>query len=363
MKVLIVSDVLSYGGASKLINDMVPILNERGCKCDLLIWTDHNAKYIDGLRNQGITVDVIPKKDRNAIATIMYVKKYIKHGNYDVVHVNLFPMLYYCSIAKRLLGKKAPKFIYTEHSTDNKRRHKKYLKPLERIIYKKYDHVVSISEKAQENIIQWLKPVERWKTQFSVIENGIYLEQFRNATSYDKKRLMSDYTEEIFLLMVGSFTEQKNHKFILQVINKLSSKYYLFLAGEGPLQENIRNEAKRLGILNRVIFLGFRKDIASLMKSVDIVVIPSKWEGFGLIAAEAMAAGTPIVASKVPGLAEVVADAGELVEPGNVDGFCDAITKLEDEKLKRSFCIRGRARSTQFDIDRVASLYEQIYEI
>jgi len=139
MKILFISGLLSYGGASKLIFDLLPRMKAKGHDCELLILTDKQSKYIDDLERIGISVHVIPKEENGHIKKIQYLKNWIKNGHYDIVHVNLFPTIYYCSMVKRLLGKQCPPLVMTEHSTDNKRRHKSYLRPLEQFVYKKYD--------------------------------------------------------------------------------------------------------------------------------------------------------------------------------------------------------------------------------
>src|SRR5699024_9391685 len=97
---------------------------------------------------------------------------------------------------------------------------------------------------------------------------------------------------------------------MIEALSKLDDRYKLLLIGEGPLLSQIQEKVKKMKLEKRVLFLGFRKDIPEVMHTVDLIVIPSKWEGFGLIAAEAMACGIPIVASDVMGLSDVVADCG-----------------------------------------------------
>ncbi len=276
MRILFLSDLLAYGGASKLIYDLLPRMKQHGNECELLILTDEHSKYVVDLGMKGISVSIVPKEVRGHWAKIQYIKKWIKNGSYDVIHANLFPTTYYCSIAKRLLGKHCPPLVMTEHSTDNKRRHKPYLRPLEKFIYREYDHVISISDKTQENLCKWLGTEGDKK--FSVIENGIDVEAFRTAESLEKDKVCENYKKgDVLLLTVGSFTPQKNHIRLLDALALIPKNYKLLLCGEGPLENEIKEKIKALRLEDRVTILGFRKDVARIMHTADVLVIPSIW--------------------------------------------------------------------------------------
>lgn len=362
MRILFISDLLSYGGASKLIYDLLPRMKNQGHYCELLILMDKNSKYIDELETKGIKVQIVPNNVKGHIGRIKYIKRYIANGHYDIIHAHLFPTIYYCSVVKRLLGKKCPPLIMTEHNTDNKRRHKVVLRPLEQFMYKPYDHVISISEQTQKNLLEWIRPSQ--KSKYSVIENGIDVESFRKAEPLDKKTLYPAYQEDnILLLTVGRFEKQKNHEGLIKAFAKLPTNYVLFLCGEGALEQNIKALVKDLNISERVVFLGFRSDVARVMHTADIMVIPSIWEGFGLIAAEAMAAGIPIVASDVPGLKEVVGDAGMLFNPIDSDEMSKVIISIEQEHKRTKMISLGQKRVLSFSIDRMMAEYLRAYKL
>lgn len=360
MKILFLSDLLAYGGASKLIFDLLPRMKEERNECELLILTSDHSKYLEELEIQGIKVTIVPKSIRSHFSKILFIKNYIKKGKFDIIHANLFPMVYYCSIVKRMLGKKCPPLIMTEHSTDNKRRHKPYLRPLERFIYKKYNFIISISEKTQENLYNWLKKIDKKK--FVVVENGIDIELFKKAESIPRQSLISDYKQgDVLLLMVGSYTPQKNHTTLIEALTQLPNQYKLILAGEGPLLNEIKSRAKKLRLEKRIAFLGFRKDVAQLMHSVDMLIIPSIWEGFGLIAAEGMACGLPIAASDVSGLSEIVGDAGIKFNPSKPAEIKDSIIRLSDQRIRKICVTNGFNRVYRYDIGRTVKDYLNIY--
>lgn len=358
MKVLLLSNLLSYGGASKLIRDLMPLFAEAGHVCDLLILTDEGSTYADELRGRGFVVDALPKNIKGHIAKIRYIADYIAKGGYDVVHANLFPVTYYVSLIRRF-GGRTP-VVMTEHSTDNRRRRIPALRPLERLIYGGYDHVISISDATQENLLKWLGRANDGR--FSVVENGIDVPRFAGAQAIAREELLPGCRpDDVLMGMVASFTPQKNHAGMFEALALLPERYKLLLAGEGPMLDDMKAKAEAVGVAGRVAFLGFRRDVPGFMKGVDLLVIPSLWEGFGLVAAEAMACGTPVAASDIDGLSEVVGACGVKFDPKNPENMRDAILKLEDAALVKRLTDAGRARAARYDIRDMRDGYLGIY--
>ena len=356
MNILYVINSLVGGGAEKLMNDMLPIVKKTGNNCELLVFDLNNAKYYDSLINNGIKIKKVP--DKNVIQKIIYIYKYIKRGKFDIVHVNLFPSLYYCSFIKRFFLKNTV-FIYTEHNTDNRRRHHKCLRLVEKNIYEPYDYIVSISNGTKNKLIRWLGECNDTSNKYIVINNGINLEKFIYTFPIDINKIISNYSDEDKLLcMIGSFTEQKNHMYMLDVMKELPSNYKLILLGDGKLKDKIVEKINVDNLSERVVMLGFRNNIAPIVKASDLVVIPSKWEGFGLVAAEAMACGKQIVCNDVDGLSEVVGDVGVKVNINNKNEFKDAIIQTIEYGYDQQKCIDQASRC---DIKNMVKLYIDLY--
>ena len=361
MNILYLNNGLAGGGIEKLLNDLLPIISEQN-HCELLILSDKNEKYIDSLRNNGIRITVVPAIANNIIKKYKFIKKYILNSNYDVIHANGFPMIYYIAIIKKFLRKKCPPVVITEHNTDNRRRHHRIFRPIERFIYGSFAKVISISPPTQTALINWLKITGSRTEDFSVIYNGIPVEQFRRAEPVERSRLIPGIKANDFILcMVGTFTEKKNHKIMIPVMKKLPDNYILLCLGEGPLKEDIQKEVYSNGLTDRFVFLGFRKDVASVIKASNAVVIPSIWEGFGLIAVEAMACCIPVIAANVPGLSDIVGNAGILVNPNDSNDIVKAIIEISKENHEESYVKKGNERACEFDILKMAKQYICIY--
>lgn len=365
MKILYIIDSLSSGGAEKLVRDTVPLINQnKDVKVVVLLLTDENNVYENHLREQGIEIKIITLRKIRSPLNIFYILKYIKENNYDVVHVHLFPANYWTSIASKLIINNKPKFILTEHSTHNKRREKWYFRYIEKFVYSSFDKVISISPSTQYNLLKWLRFKNEKKRKFSIIGNGIDLNCFSQATPYKKYWIDNGLRETDKLIgMVGRFSDQKDQATVIKALINLPKDIKLLLIGEGKLKKEIEKLAVNLGVAKRVYFLGFRNDVNRILKTADIIVLSSFWEGFGLAAVEGMAAGKPVVASDVPGLSEVVQGAGCLFSQGNYNELSSIVEELFNnntlyEKVKKN-CLK---RSVEYNINSMVKDYLKEYK-
>ncbi len=358
MKVLFICDTLASGGAQKLLTDLLEVVNKK-IECTVLSLSDKEDKYSKNINAWGIKVISI-SHEINTIGILKHIKEIILAGNYDLIHANLVHSIYYTAIVNIICKKKMPPLVLTEHSTDDKRRHWAIFKPIEKIVYSQYKEVISISNQTQNNLISWLHPRDIGK--FKVIYNGINLDKFYNAKGYSRTNKDFDYQQDDFVLcLVGSFTPQKNHSTIIEVVKKLPSNYKCLFVGEGPLLGEIKEKVSEENLNDRIAFWGYRNDIPEIMHSVDLVLVPSLWEGFGLVAAEAMASRTAIVSSNVQGLSEVVSDCGIQVDPQDVNGFVDAIQKMKETEIREIYINKAVEQVKRFDVKEMANLYLDIY--
>ena len=336
MKVLHIINNLGSGGAEKLLEDLIPLMNKmENVEADILLLTDEKNVFYDSLINKGVKVDVVKYRNMYDIRNIFEIKKHIVDGDYDIVHTHTFPTQYWVALSRMFIENKKVKFITTEHSTHNRRREKFYFRYIDKLIYTQYDSIISITEKTRDNLIDWIDPKHKKIDKHVVIENGVDIAKIKAALPYKKNELINGITENTKLIcMVGRFSEAKDQPTLIRAVSKLSRDIHLILVGEGPLMGDNEELAKELGISDRVHFLGFRQDIPRILKTVDIVVLSSNWEGLSLASIEGLASGKPFIASKVPGLEEIVEGHGVLFEKGNYNQLCEIITSLlNDSKI------------------------------
>jgi len=166
-----------------------------------------------------------------------------------------------------------------------------------------------------------------------------------------------------FVLAVGRLVPVKNHALAIRALVEVPAAM-LAIVGDGPLLEELRACASREGVADRVVFTGLRPDARSLIGAADALVLPSRGEGLPLVALEALAAGTPLVATDVRGVRELVGQgAGLLVPPDEPAMFGAAIGQvLHDRALAARLGEAGRAVARAHSEQHMTAEYLALYE-
>ena len=206
----------------------------------------------------------------------------------------------------------------------------------------------------------WLR-----RASVAVVPNGIRPRQPRAACLRSELGLSPG---DRLLLAVGNLYPVKGHGDLVSAVARLAARYpglHVAIAGRGELADTLSRDARARSVGNRVHLLGLRNDVADLLASADVFVLPSHNEGLPLALLEAMFAGLPIVATRVGEVPAALADgtAGLLVEPGQPEQLAAAIERIvSDAELARTLGERARARATaEFDIATMAARYQSLY--
>jgi glycosyltransferase involved in cell wall biosynthesis len=154
---------------------------------------------------------------------------------------------------------------------------------------------------------------------------------------------------EIVIGNAGRLTKQKGQALLLEAAALLAKQplpFRVLIAGAGELEAELKAQAERLGLSDRVEFLGFVTDMKAFHQSIDIFALPSLWEGFGFVLAEAMCMGLPVAAFDVSSIPEVVehGETGLLCPPKGEALATNLLALMQDEALRRRLGARGRER-------------------
>lgn len=336
--------------------DLLPRFSNAGLNVDLCVFYGVETAFKQELANQGFKIIELGKNlNVYSLSYLWRLWKIMRKGRYDIVHThNTAPQLF-AAIASVLCS---AVLCTTEHNTSNRRRGSRWYAPVDRWMYNKYKTVICISDKVRENL---LKHLQKTSAHTITIPNGIDVDKFKSAKPDEE--IATNFKTKTKIMMVAGFRYQKNQPALIRAIGMLDNHYHLFLVGDGEKRQECEALVKELGLESKVSFLGVRSDVPQLLKAVDICVISSHWEGFGLVAVEAMAAGKPVIASDVPGLAEVVRGYGMLFEPDNPIHLFHQIKALsENQKFYNQIASKCKMRAEDFSIDTMAEKYYKVYK-
>jgi glycosyltransferase involved in cell wall biosynthesis len=283
-----------------------------------------------------------------------YFKKDVNQG--DVIHVHLFPAIFYVSVLQILKLIPKCKLILTEHNTTNNRRNKFWGRIIDYFTYISYDKIIAISKGTAEAFLKWQPSIEH---KVQIINNGAHL-------IFDSCIVRKQKSTPI-IISVGRLHIQKNYKTALNAISKIKElNFEYWIAGLGDLETKLKEQVIELGLSKKVKFLGYISDIPTLLKKADIFLIPSQWEGFGLAAVEAMNASLPCVISNVSGLGDLIEQDGNdafLVSPSNEKIITQRLTQLlENNELRHEMGKKAFARSLNFGVDAMIKDYIKLYK-
>ncbi|WP_294184181.1 glycosyltransferase family 4 protein [uncultured Clostridium sp.] len=168
--------------------------------------------------------------------------------------------------------------------------------------------------------------------------------------------------------MVARISAQKSPESFIQIANSLKKKLdccYFILVGDGELRSKVEKLIDRYRLRNNFLITGWTDEVPKYVALFDVGILTSKWEGFGLVLAEYMAANKPIVAFNSGGIPDVVRNNynGLLIDYGDIDRFCHAIIEIKNNDKLRKYLVNNGYKSVNemFNAERVAREHEELY--
>lgn len=354
LKILNIISSPKGGGAELLVCELHKLLLEKGVGSHVLYFAGNR----EGL---GENEKVLGMTPRNPII-IFYIrkilKKYIASTNSTlIVHVHLTWPFYYVSIAS--IGLSRVRLVYTEHSTHNKRRNIPLLWLFERFLYSRYSKIICISPGVYNSLAPWVGA--KLEKRLITIPNGARLFQPVKRPAIEGRKLK--------LVSIGSLTDRKNFSVTIKAVAQLRNGIEKYtIVGEGPYRNQLEQLIRSHHLEDLVHLVGWCDDIEQYLYDADIQLIPSLWEGFGLVAIEGMSTGLSVVASDVEGLRDVLNPenhAVKLIEhPRFVEAWVEGIGKAK-HKIE-SFGQEGIANSAKkqaekYSLNTMLMQYRHIY--
>jgi glycosyltransferase involved in cell wall biosynthesis len=350
--VLHVTHELGAGGAELLVYELVSRLPSKEYDAQAVTVLG-GGSFESMFHDNELPLHIFSRKGFFGIGTIIDLYRLFKRERPMIVHTHLFLADTWGRIAARLVG--VPHIVSTEHNVNPSYGSIKRL--VNRILSKITDVHIAVSKDVKRVMIQ-KDHVDSKKIR--VIVNGIDLERViqRGARPFhDLPRF----------IVVGRLASQKDHATLLKALALVKRPWRLQIVGTGELEGQLRNLAERLHIASRVEWLGFRDrdSIPALFSEADVFFFPSKYEGLGLAAIEAAAAGVPIIASDLQPLRELLGDDDvRYFSSGDVSELAKAINETLNDPVSS---VLKAARAVpkiraQVSIERMVEQYAKIYE-
>lgn len=361
----------SYGGSGVVATELGYALGERG----------HEVHFISSSRPFRLqrfheqiffheVTDVSYPLFKTAPYTLLLANKIVEVANYvglDLIHVHYaIPHSISAYLAKQMMTKPLP-VVTTLHGTDVTLvgAHAEFFQ-LTRLALRVSDRITAVSHALARDTEETFGPIQQGiKVIHNFIDPNVY---FPKKGMMRRRRKFFAPQGEKLLVHISNFREVKR---VLDVVNifalvEKALSCRLLLVGDGPEMNRVEREVLRLGLEEKVQFLGKQEGVQEILQMTDVFVLPSGQESFGLVALEAMACGVPVVASRVGGLPEVVkhGKTGYLCDVGDVGGMSEAVLKLlTDDSRYKEFSSQAVswARET-FPVERAVKGYESVYQ-
>ncbi|WP_350288820.1 N-acetyl-alpha-D-glucosaminyl L-malate synthase BshA [uncultured Croceitalea sp.] len=290
----------------------------------------------------------------------------VRHFGIEVLHVHYaIPHAYAGYMAKKMLQEEGIfiPMITTLHGTDITLVGKHpFYKPAVTFSINKSDIVTSVSE----NLKQSTNEIFDVEKEIEVIPNFIDKKKYSSGYTDCQRSLMANDNEKI-VTHISNFRKVKRIPDVVNVFHRIQEKIpaKLIMVGEGPEKEGAEQQCERLGIKDKVVFLGNSNEIDRILCFSDLFLLPSETESFGLAALEAMINKVPVVSSNAGGIPEVNKHGvtGFLSDIGNTAEMAtNAIKILENDTNLEQFKDEAFKWALQFDILNILPMYEEVYD-
>jgi glycosyltransferase involved in cell wall biosynthesis len=300
------------------------------------------------------------------LGQLLAIIRLVRNEHFDLIHAHwLIPQGFIAALGMWIAGKNVP-LLCTSHGGDLFALKGKGLQRLKRRIMDKSAALTVVSKAMKKTVVDMGVAPDK----VEVIPMGVDLKGLFTPDPGVQRK-----TDE--LLFVGRLVEKKGVQFLLEAMPAVLKKHStvrLILAGSGPMEQELRQQAQRLQISDRVSFLGMvsQTELPAMYRKATLAIFPfivaksGDQEGFGLVQVEAMGCECPIIAGDLPAIHDIVIheENGLIVESGNIRALADAIIQtLDDKDLRLKLAEKARMQVMErFDWEVIAGKYGHIYQ-
>ncbi len=352
-----VIDRLPPDGAERLIAEVIKN-RSRSLRYRVLCLVE-GGELVAEIENAGVPVDVFSKKEKLDFSLIPQLVSYFKSHQVAVVHTHLFTADVWARIAAKIA--RTPCVVSTAHSVNSWKR--LVHKVIDWALAMTTDRVIACSATVQTSLLAQRIPASKIIT----IANGIDLGRIENVLPVDLEVYRRGESSPLWCV-VGRLNEAKGHSDLLEALasyRDLGHDFSCVFVGEGELQSSIEEQIEQLDLGDRVSLLGWHPSAIGFIKSCDALLMPSRWEGLPMTLLESMAAGTPVVATAVGGIPDVIkhGENGLLYPAGDTEALVHVLQQLQyGPNLSESLAALAQQHARRhYSAEKVARDYENLY--
>ena len=336
IRILHIIESLGPGGAERALLTNLTYL-DRDKFYNIVVYLYNDEFFLSDLKEIGVKAYSLNLKNiYQPFAAISRIIKIIKSEKIDIVHTNLFGADIYGRIAAKLAG--VPHVITTLHNLGYKRSVGFNKRKILDIITSKLSKCkfIAVSNAVKKSTEQQLGIKD-----IKIIYNSIDIDKFAPLDEKERasiRDILGIKKDAYLLTDVGRLDFEKGHNLLLEALaleKVKNNNFILLIIGDGPAEKNLKDLSARLGVQEKVKFLGRRKDIRDIVGCSDLFILPTINEGFGIVILEAMALKIPCVASDIDGIKEIIDNEvnGMLAQPAPT-ALLESISYLMRDKNK-----------------------------
>lgn len=369
MNILHITKITGIAGSENHLLTLMGGLRQRGheVRCLMLVEPGNPVEaFASACHERDIAVARVTIRRNIDPAAFWGILQSIRQQKPDIVHTHLQHADLH-GITAAILAR-VPGIISSRHNDNAFRRRAPY-RQINRWLWRRVDAGIAISNAIRDFSItvEGAAP-DKISTILYGLDPAARLPD-RAATRAALHNELGLPDDALILGMVCRLIEQKGIPYALQAFAKIAADHpaaHIVIAGDGPLRGELETQANDLGIGEHAHFLGWRDEPAAIFAACDIFLMPSLWEGFGLVLLEAMAQNIPVIGSAVSAIPEVIVngETGLLLPPRDVDGLAHAMIRLlDDPALRESMGQAGRTRlEMHFNPERMVDETEALYQ-
>jgi glycosyltransferase involved in cell wall biosynthesis len=366
LRVLLVIKCLGYGGAERLLVDMVASGDRTQFEYEVAYVLRHYDALVPTVVDGGTPVHALDAAHNGDLRWMAALRGVLVEGNFDVVHFHLpYAAALGQLVVASLPGSVRPGVVYTEHNLWD--RTPLPIRTLLRASMGRGELLVTVSQASQDALPVTLR------NRATMVVHGVDLSR-SDGLMAERDRLRAEVRAELavapgelLFMTVANLRPQKGYRVLLSAARMMADRglpIKLAAVGGGPLRGTLEASHADLALGDRFQFLGPRADVLELLAGSDAFVLASLYEGLPVALMEASSVGLPIVATSVGGVPQMLEDDVDalLVPPGDPGILAEAMTRLaEDPGLRERLGERAKLRSSMFDIDQANRTVGEMY--